>query len=132
MAVVVLDTDVASLLQKGRLRGDLRAHLTGATIGVTFVTVAELYKWAERRSWGAQSRQRLESWLHAVVVVPADRDVTRTWGTLAAGADSRGRPRPANDTWVAACCVAKGLPLLTLNLRDFEDFERHDGLQLLR
>ena len=28
-----------------------------------------------------------------------------------AGATQRGRPRPVNDTWVAACCLAYGLPL---------------------
>jgi len=132
MVLVVLDTDAASLLQKGRLSADLGAHLSGATLAVSFVTVGELYRWAERRSWGARTREKLEAWLHTVVVIPADRDVTRTWATIAARADQRGRPRPVNDSWVAACCIAKHLPLLTLNLRDFEDFEVNDGLQLLR
>ena len=132
MALIVLDTDAASLLQKGRLPVDLTPHLIGVTLAVSFVTVGELYKWAERRSWGARTRDKLETWLHTVVVIPADRDVTRAWGAIAARADERGRPRPANDSWIAACCIAKGLPLLTLNLRDFEDFEANDGLQLLR
>jgi toxin FitB len=36
-----------------------------------------------------------------------------------------------HDTWIAACRVGGGLPLLTLNLRDFADFAEHDGLVLL-
>ena len=132
MALVVLDTDVSSLLQKGRLPDSLAGHLRDVTAAVSFVTVAELYKWAERRAWGERTRGQLEAWLHSVVVIPADREVTRVWGATAARADARGRPRPANDTWIAACCLAKDLPLLTLNLRDFEDFERFEGLRLLR
>lgn len=51
MAIVVLDTDAASLLQKGRLPADVSQRLRGSSLAVTFVTVGELYKWAERRSW---------------------------------------------------------------------------------
>jgi toxin FitB len=32
--------------------------------------------------------------------------------------------------WVAACCIGYGVPLATLNVKDFEDFARHDGLAL--
>ena len=43
----------------------------------------------------------------------------------------RGRPRPVNDMWVAACCLAHGIPLATLNLKDYEDFNQHHGLRIL-
>lgn len=38
-----------------------------------------------------------------------------------AGAPSRSparcwRPRPVNDTWIAACCLVDGLPLATLSV----------------
>jgi predicted nucleic acid-binding protein len=36
-----------------------------------------------------------------------------------------------NDTWIAACCIEGGLPLLTRNVRDFAEFAEHDGLVLL-
>ena len=50
---------------------------------------------------------------------------------MSAAAIQRGRPRPVNDTWVAACCLAYQLPLATLNLRDFKDFAERHGLRLL-
>src|SRR6266567_6312681 len=31
-------------------------------------------------------------------------------------------PRPHNDTWIAACCLVDGIPLATLNTKDFADF----------
>jgi predicted nucleic acid-binding protein len=64
-------------------------------------------------------------------IVPAGRRPAKTWGTITAGAQQRGRPRPLNDTWIAACCIEGGLPPLTLNHRDFTDFAEHDGLVLL-
>jgi toxin FitB len=57
--------------------------------------------------------------------------VARTWGRLSAAAIQRGRPRPANDTWIAARALAFGLPLATLNTKDFRDFAEQDGLNLI-
>jgi len=42
-----------------------------------------------------------------------------------------GRPRPQNDTWIAATCLVYGLPLATLNAKDFVDYVDHDGLTLI-
>jgi len=65
------------------------------------------------------------------VIIDSDDVVSRTWGRCAAEARLRGRPRPTNDSWIAACCVARELPLATPNVRDFEDYAEHDGLMLV-
>jgi toxin FitB len=62
--------------------------------------------------------------------VKYDKRVATIWGELQARAARRGRARPANDTWIAACCIAEGLPLATFNRKDFEDFATYDGLRL--
>lgn len=36
-----------------------------------------------------------------------------------------------NDTWIAACCLARDLPLATLNLKDYADFTEHEGLRVI-
>jgi predicted nucleic acid-binding protein len=33
--------------------------------------------------------------------------------------------------WIAACCLAEGLPLATSNVKDYEDFVHHHGLVLI-
>jgi predicted nucleic acid-binding protein len=43
----------------------------------------------------------------------------------------RGRPRPINDSWIAACRIARELPLATLNIKDYADFAEHEGLELV-
>jgi predicted nucleic acid-binding protein len=128
---VVLDTDVSSQVIRDRLTGPLLARLANQTWCVTFVTVGELWKWADMRSWGARSRRDLENWLASVVVLPYDKRVSRMWGSVAAAGYRRGRPTPVNDTWIAACCLAHGVPLATQNVKDFTDFVEHEGLVLV-
>lgn len=55
-------------------------------------------------------------------------NVSRVWGEITAFAQRRGRPRPSNDAWIAACCLAHDLPLATLNIKDFADFAEHEEL----
>jgi predicted nucleic acid-binding protein len=127
----VLDTDVASLLHRRKLTGPLAARLTGREPLITFVTYGELTKWAEIRQWGARRREELAGWLSGIPVLPGDEASAAIWGRLSAAAIQRGRPRPVNDMWVAACCLAYEVPLATLNLKDYEDFQEHHGLRIL-
>jgi predicted nucleic acid-binding protein len=131
VSFVVLDTDAASHLFRGRVSEALRRHTLGSTLAVTFVTVGELTKWTLVRHWGPQRLATLQTFLSDVVVLPDSPRVALTWGDLQAQAQLRGRPRPTNDTWVAACCLVRDLPLVTFNRKDLEDFADHDGLRLL-
>jgi predicted nucleic acid-binding protein len=115
-ARIVLDTDVVSLSYKGRLPAWLASRLVGQEICVTFVTIGELARWAEKRHWGTRARTELVDWLGRRVVLPYDERVAWKWGQLSVLAEQRGRPRPINDTWIAACCLVADLPLATLNL----------------
>ena len=65
------------------------------------------------------------------MVLPADEAVAAAWGHLRARAESRGRPRPVNDTWIAACCLVNRVPLATFNTKDFVDFAQYEGLALV-
>jgi hypothetical protein len=128
---VVLDTDVSSLSLKRRLPSPVLTRLIGKQPCITFVTLGELTQWAELRQWGRRNRDALENWLGGVIVLPYREDVARAWGRISAAAIQRGRARPANDTWIAACALSYGLPLATLNVKDFKDFAEHEGLTMI-
>lgn len=128
MSLIVLDTDVASATLLGRLPGRLRARLAGHTMAIT---LGELAKWTALRGWGPRRLADLASWRQHVAVLPYDEAVTSMWGRLQARAQLRGRPRPVNDTWIAACCLVDGLPLATLNVKDFVDFAEYESLILI-
>jgi toxin FitB len=131
VSYIVLDTDVASSAFKERLSAALVARLVGRHPCITFVTLAELTQWVELRGWGIRNREELTAWLDAVVVLPYAHEIARTWGRISASGIKRGRRRPANDTWVASCALAYGLPLATLNVKDYQDFAEHHGLTLV-
>ena len=131
MSLAVLDTDVASASFRNRLPERLRARLAGQTVCLSFVTLGELTKWATLRSWGPRRLGELAEWRQHVAVLEYDEAVAIKWGQLQARAQQRGRPRPVNDTWIAACCLVDDLPLATLNTKDFVDFATYEGLVIL-
>jgi predicted nucleic acid-binding protein len=126
-----MDTDVSSMFIKRRLPSTLEVKLVHANPVITFVTHGELVTWTLARDLGHRRRGEVEAWLNKTPFVPGNEIVADYYGQLSAGAERRGRPRPENDTWIAACCVARQLPLATLNVKDFKDFAEHDGLELI-
>jgi ABC-type multidrug transport system ATPase subunit len=73
------------------------------------------------------------TWAHVghLIETPLTYTELTVTETVQAAARLRGRPRPHNDTWIAACCLAYDLPLATLNVKDFKDFAEHEGLTLI-
>jgi toxin FitB len=131
VSLVVLDTDAASALLRRREEARLTTLLAGKVLAVTFVTVGEMTKWTLIRHWGPDRRAALQRFLDGFVVLPYDSRVAARWGQIQAAGQLRGRPRPVNDSWIAACCLARDLPLVTFNTKDYIDFAEHDGLTLL-
>lgn len=50
------------------------------------------------------------TFLDSLVALPSHQRVAARWGELRAYAQLRSCPRPTNDSWVAACCLVRGLP----------------------
>jgi tRNA(fMet)-specific endonuclease VapC len=120
MDAVLLDTDVFSFLMKNDSRGNAyRPHIKNKTVSISFVTVGELYHWAEKRNWSPKHRQALEDRIKAVVVVPYDAQLCRVYGKLRASLPA-GVVVAANDLWIAACAVRHDIPLITNNRKHFE------------
>jgi toxin FitB len=89
---IVLDTDVASRSFKRLLPPGLLTELIGREASITFVTQAELTKWAARRQWGTLRRERMARWLSRIPVLHSSDDIAAIWGEIAASAERRGRP----------------------------------------
>ena len=128
---VLLDTDVASALFK-RKPLPILARLGGRDTAVSFVTRAELKKWAKVRSWAPRNIEVLDAWLGGMPTIHSSDAVTEVWAELSADGHRRGRHRPQNDTWIAAVALVYRLPLATLNLKDYADLEATHGLQIVR
>jgi predicted nucleic acid-binding protein len=92
VSFVVLDTDVASHILRGRDFGPLRTRLTGQTWCISYVTLGELTKWTILRSWGPRKLETLAAWRHGVVTLPYSERVAITWSELQARSERRAAP----------------------------------------
>lgn len=126
---VVVDTDVVSYLFKGDSRSQAYARpLDHALILVSFMTVAELERWAEERNWSARGRQRLRAFLADYIPIHSSVELCRLWGATMAGARRRGRRIEVADAWIAATALFYNVPLVTHNPSDYAGV---DGLSVI-
>jgi tRNA(fMet)-specific endonuclease VapC len=126
MDEVLLDTNVFSyLLRPDDTRASLyRSHVRHRTVVISFITVGELYYWAERRKWGPARIKFFEERITTAIIVPYDVEICRVYARLKSGLKNpTGSPRVIgdNDLWIAACAARHGIPLVTHNRRHFED-----------
>jgi tRNA(fMet)-specific endonuclease VapC len=129
MASVVVDTDVMSFLFKRDSRAEwYRPHLTGKLLVLSFMTVAELDRWALARNWGQTRRARMEEYLRNFVVYPFDRALCLKWAEVSDRARRNGRRIECADAWIAATAVLHNIPLVTHNTSDYAGV---DGLEVI-
>jgi predicted nucleic acid-binding protein len=122
MTAVVVDTCVVSfLLREGDTRAELyRPHLAVDTKIISFMTLAELYRWADERDWGERRRADLEHDLSNYVVYGVTRTLCRKWAETTDQARRRGHPIDVDDAWIAATALLYNFPLVSNNRRHYE------------
>jgi toxin FitB len=94
---------------------------------LSVITVAELRFGVERLA-SSEHRHRLEAWVHRVVegfgdrVLPVDKDVAQTWGSVMAKSEQAGRRMAPVDCFVAATALVWDLTLATRDVTGFAGF----------
>jgi tRNA(fMet)-specific endonuclease VapC len=116
----VVDTDVVSFLFKDHpLASQYDAMLVGRTLLISFMTLAELDRWARQSQWGEARRSRLEKYLEPFVVLPFTRELCRQWAEVTVTAQASGYRIECADAWIAATALLYDIPLVTHNRRDY-------------
>lgn len=119
-SAAVVDTDVVSFLFKNDTRAkNYQAHLTGRLLVVSFMTVAELDRWAIEYNWGQARRDRMEQHLRNFVVHPFDRSLCTQWAAVTDEARRNGFKIHCADAWIAATALHHQIPLITNNAKDY-------------
>jgi predicted nucleic acid-binding protein len=128
----LLDTNVISALAPRRppISPELARWLEARTdeLFLSVVTAAEIEAGVAklRRSNAKIRADALGAWFDALVAVyaerilPIDLGAARIAGALTDAAIAKGRPAGFADVLIAATARARGLTVLTRNLRDFE------------
>jgi predicted nucleic acid-binding protein len=119
--MLLLDTNVVSYIFKRDDRAEFYLqHLQGHEPAISFMTLAELYKWPLERNWGEKKLEELYKLVRLFVLLPYDDLLVRTWAQIVVDGKKSGVPRDFSDSWIAATAVRHELALLTHNRRHFE------------
>ncbi len=124
---VLIDTSVLVAHERGRLDPE---RIGEEQIGdraddpffISVVTASELLHGAHRALDRVQRARRtafVEGVLDAFPILPIDLMTARAHAELGAELAHRGTPVGSHDLWIAASALARGLILVTLNLREF-------------
>lgn len=93
-----------------------RRALSGRSVLISFQTRAEVLQGAIARKWGERRYLELREMLDRTPTVGVDNHVIDAHATLFAECRHVGHALHAKDhtgdRWVAACAIAKGIPLL--------------------
>lgn len=129
MNTVLLDTNIISFIMKGDTRIlAYKPYLDGKILGISFMTVAELFQWAEIKNWGENRKNQLQQTLRNYLVLSYDIQTCQLWGTIRAERKKMGLPISSQDAWIAATAVQYSIPLATHNP---SDFQKIDGLTII-
>jgi len=123
VSLYVLDTDVLSLLMKGRLTTAVRRRLEDLPrdrLATTAITRGELY-------FGALRSSTPERWLEGarrvagqLECLPFDAEAAVRYGEVRAYLENRGEPLADPDLRIGAICLATDRTLVSGNQKHFE------------
>jgi tRNA(fMet)-specific endonuclease VapC len=121
MSSVVVDTDVVSFVFKNHPIGaQYDADLANHTLLLSFMTLAELDRWAIQSKWSDGRRNWLRLYLEPFVVLPYNRALCTKWAEVTVAAQASGYRIECADAWIAASALLYDIPLVTHNRRDYQ------------
>src|SRR5262249_21013693 len=88
---------------------------------ISFMTLAELERWAIAKHWGSRRHaEMLSTGLSRFTVIESSHALCRKWAEVSATARRLGRVIHPNDAWIAATALLYGVELVTHNASDFD------------
>jgi tRNA(fMet)-specific endonuclease VapC len=93
-------------------------------IGVSTITVSELYYGAVKSRNAKLNLQRIEEFLTPLEILPYDQDATALYGEIRSDLEQKGNIVGPLDMLIAAHALSHDIPLVTNNEREFKRIDR--------
>ncbi len=116
----LLDTNtcIYTLKRQGGTVDRLRQH-SPEDLGVTIITVAELWFGARKSARPESTRREVDAFLKPFDVLPFDHAAEEAYGRLRFELEHLGPPIGERDLLIASIGVAQGLTVVTHNISEF-------------
>ena len=112
--VVMADTNIISYAFKRQPLAERYSRLLiGREVRISFTTVGELQRWAEKDAWGERRRLDLKLFLARFPMIPCTAGIPERFAKVIVERDRAGRPILRDDAWIAATALHHDLPLVT-------------------
>ncbi len=118
--MILLDTDICIELLKGNKRILQRRDQYDGSVGVCFMTIAELYYGAEKSREPIKNMDTIEKLLLSLEIVHTDISILKRFGMIKAHLQKQGEPIADADILIASSTLEKADKLITGNTRHFE------------
>jgi tRNA(fMet)-specific endonuclease VapC len=118
--VYMLDTNASSAVMKNiaPIAGRL-GNLPSSTWCISALTAAEHYYGLAKKPEAVRLAQLVDDFLAAATVLEWDHAAAKQLGAVRAALEREGQPIGSYDTLIAAHALARGLVLVTANVREF-------------
>jgi tRNA(fMet)-specific endonuclease VapC len=118
---IICDTDVVSYIFNGHTTAkNFEPYLSGKTLAVSFMTVAQLFYGAYKAGWGNNRITKLQNHLKGYVVLPYDYEICYTWAQINVDVEKLGYRMESGDCWIAASALRHDCALATNNGKHFQ------------
>jgi len=118
----LLDTDICIYIIKKKPQGVLKklAEHAVSDIGISSVTVAELFYGVEKSARPDKNRDALDEFLAPFEIMPFDDRAAEVYGRIRAVLERKGTPIGSMDMLIAAHALSLGVTLVTNNAKEFK------------
>ncbi|MBK7958565.1 MAG: type II toxin-antitoxin system VapC family toxin [Bacteroidetes bacterium] len=117
----LLDTNICIYIIKKKPRQvfDKLLTLDVGSVGISTITLAELYYGVEKSANPAKNKEALEKFLTPIEILDFGASATETYGKIRAELERNGNPIGPLDMFIAAHAKSADLTLVTNNEKEF-------------
>jgi tRNA(fMet)-specific endonuclease VapC len=118
--MILFDTDICIELLKGNKHIIKQREQSESMIGISFMSVAELYYGAEKSTDPTKNITLIEELLLSLEIIQTDNSILRRFGTIKAYLQKNGISLADADILIAATTLEKCEKLITGNTKHFD------------